>query len=246
MLPSLSALIALQSVDTAAESSRRRLADLPKAEQALDAEIAAANVQVEAAKTKTQENQAARRALEKDVAAVDARLSRFDEHKAAVKTNQEYTALLHEIATARSDKDSLEERILGVMEEADCLASELSSAEAALAETKAETETARAAIAAERGAADSDLAKLAAQRAEHLPHVDARVLALYEQLLKGRRGVAVAQMTGETCAACHVRLRPHFTQTVRRNDAILQCESCQRILYYIVPTPPADAPASAP
>ena len=54
---------------------------------------------------------AARRALEKDVAVVDARLSKFEDHKAAVKTNQEYTALLHEIATAKSEKDAVEEHL---------------------------------------------------------------------------------------------------------------------------------------
>jgi predicted nucleic acid-binding Zn-ribbon protein len=67
--------------------------------------------------------------------------------------------------------------------------------------------------------------------------VDAPVLARYEQLLKQRRGLAVARMTGEMCAACHVRLRPHIAQIVRRNDEILACESCQRILYFVDPAP---------
>ena len=39
-------------------------------------------------------------------------------------------------------------------------------------------------------------------------------------------------MTGEICAACHVRLRPHVTQQIRRNDDIVQCENCQRILFF--------------
>jgi predicted nucleic acid-binding Zn-ribbon protein len=67
---------------------------------------------------------------------------------------------------------------------------------------------------------------------------------LYEQLLKGRRGIAMARMDGELCSACHVRLRPHVTQQVRRNDAIVQCESCQRILYYIAPVPESGTPAA--
>ena len=55
----------------------------------------------------------------------------------------------------------------------------------------------------------------------------------YDQILKSRRGLAVVQMIGETCTACHVRLRPQVAQVVRRNEDIVQCESCQRILYYM-------------
>ena len=50
MLPSLTALIALQSIDSAAEASRRRLAELPKAEQAIDADVATAMREVDAAR----------------------------------------------------------------------------------------------------------------------------------------------------------------------------------------------------
>jgi predicted nucleic acid-binding Zn-ribbon protein len=42
-------------------------------------------------------------------------------------------------------------------------------------------------------------------------------------------------MVGETCTACHVRLRPHVAQMVRRNDGIVPCDSCQRILYFESP-----------
>lgn len=245
MLPSLTALIALQSTDSAAEAARRRLAEIPKAEQEVDAKIAAATRDVEAAKARLLESHSARRALEKDVAAVDARLARFDEHKAAVKTNQEYTALLHEISTAKTDKDAIEERILILMEEADGLSAAVKSAEGALAETKREGATARAGLAAERSTFDAEVRTLDALRAEQRAGVEKRALAIYDQLLKGRRGVAVARMEGEICLACHVRLRPHFTQSIRRNDEIVQCESCQRILYYEPPAQGGAAPVAS-
>jgi predicted nucleic acid-binding Zn-ribbon protein len=245
MLPALTALIALQSIDSAAEASRKRLAEMPEAERQLDATIAAASAEVDAAKSRVQESHAARRALEKDVAGVDSRLSRFEEHKAAVKTNQEYTALLHEISTARTEKDGVEERILVLMEEADALGTQQASAEAALTEARRDSEAARKKLGAERTTLEAELARLDEQRQAQRPHADARALALYDQLLKGRRGLAVARVEGEICGACHVRLRPHFIQVVRRNDQIVQCESCQRILYAETPAQPAEASAGA-
>ncbi len=232
MLPALAALISLQDLDTLAEQARKRLADMPVAEEAIRARLEAAAATVESVKAQLAENQNARRALEKDVAGVDTRLARFDDHKAAVKTNHEYTALLHEIATAKTEKDAIEERILGLMELADGLTKDRKAAEAALALAERESQEARGALAKERRALEAELERLAGARKGEAADVDASMLAKYEQLLKQRRGIAVAEMKGEMCAACHVRQRPHAAQQVRRNDSIVQCESCQRILYF--------------
>jgi predicted nucleic acid-binding Zn-ribbon protein len=164
---------------------------------------------------------------------VDTRLARFDDHKAAVKTNQEFTALLHEIATAKQEKDGIEEQILVLMETADALSAELKADERALAERKKEAETQRGVLGRERSALEAELARLAHERTGEARGLDTGLIAKYEQLLKQRRGLAVAAMIGETCSACHVRLRPHITQMIRRNDEILACESCQRLLYFV-------------
>jgi predicted nucleic acid-binding Zn-ribbon protein len=104
-------------------------------------------------------------------------------------------------------------------------------------------DAARAQLDTERKQIEAHLTRLTGERSAAAATVEPRTLALYEQLLKGRKGVAVARMTGELCEACHVRLRPHVTQQIRRNDSIVQCESCQRILYYVAP---AASPASEP
>lgn len=235
----LTALVALQQLDSAADAARRRLAEIPAAEKVIAQAIDAARAATEAVKAAQAANQASRRALEKDIAAVDARLSRFDDHKAAVKTNQEYTALLHEISTAKGEKDALEDKLLVLMEQADADAANLKAAQSAVAAEESKAAVARKALDADRAALDAELARLAGERRNAAGAVDARTLGLYEQLIKGRRGVAVARMTGEICDACHVRLRPHVTQQIRRNDSIVQCDSCQRILYWIAPEPAA-------
>ena len=242
MSPLLSSLIALQRLDTAAELARRRLAELPAAADRIAEAIAAATEAVSAVKTRLAENNTERRELEKQVAAVDSRLSRFDDHRAAVKTNQEYTALLHEIATAKAEKDGIEERILMIMEQADQLTAELRAAETALAETTREGGSARAALDAERQALEAEIERLVAEKRQAATSVDPPVLARYEQLLRQRRMVAVAAMTGETCDACFVRLRPAVAQQIRRNTDIVHCDNCQRILFF---QPPASGAAVA-
>jgi hypothetical protein len=191
MLPDLASLVALQQIDTAAEAARRRLAELPGAEEAILAKVAAAQATVDDARNRVTANAHDRRELEKQVAAVDSRLAKFDSHKAAVKTNHEYTALLHEIATAKAEKDAIEEQILILMDTGDGLAAEVKAAEAALAGVKKQGDATRAALAAERTALEGEVARLTAQKAAAAAGVESATLARYEQLLKQRRLIVV-------------------------------------------------------
>jgi uncharacterized protein len=245
MLPALTSLVALQQLDTAAETARRRLSEHPAALQAIDRRIAEGRASVEVAKAALAANHLSRRELEKQVAAIDTRLARFDDHRAAVKTNQEYSALLHEIETAKSEKETVEEQILVLMEAGDELQALLKETEAALAKTSKDADAARAALTAERTTLEADIARLMTEKATQAAHVDKVLLARYEQLLKARKMVAVAEMKADMCLACHVRLRPAVTQQVRRGTDIVTCDSCQRILYSR-PEAAASAPDAAP
>ena len=238
MLPALASLIALQKLDSAAATALTRIEEFPAVEQALAEAIAEAETAVETAKAQLAANHDARRALEKDVAGVDTRLARFEDHKAAVKTNHEFTALLHEIETAKAEKDAIEEKILVLMEEDDGQSAEVTEREAARTKAERGADAARAQLAEEQTTLEAELIRLTGARKGELADVDTTVLARYDQLMDQRKGIAVAQILGETCAACQMRLRPHVVQMIRRNDEIVQCESCQRILHY---EPPADA-----
>ena len=58
------------------------------------------------------------------------------------------------------------------------------------------------------------------------------------------RGTAVARAEGERCTVCQVRLRPAVFVNVLKNDQIVQCDSCNRILYFIAPVAAPAAPAA--
>src|SRR5437899_3029921 len=134
----LERLIALQRLDSAAEAARRKLADEPEHEKALDARLEAAKQHVATGKAKLAENKNARGAIEKDVALHQGRLSKYREQAMAVKTNQEYHAIQHEIAHAQGEIKTHEDRMLERMLEADELTAAFKKSEAELtAEQKA-------------------------------------------------------------------------------------------------------------
>ena len=63
--------------------------------------------------------------------------------------------------------------------------------------------------------------------------LDQQVLAHVRACRRKRNGVAVAEARDGICTICHVRLRPQVFNTVRRNEEIMQCDSCNRILYFV-------------
>jgi uncharacterized protein len=240
MLPDLERVIALQKLDTAAHDARTRLAEAPDRAAALDARLEAARQQLADAKARIAENQAKRREIEKDVAMHQGRLSKFREQAMAVKTNQEYHAIQKEIGFAQTEIKALEDRILELMLDADEQNAAVKRAEKGLADEQKAVDAEKKRLAAAGTELEASIERLAAERRGIIATLDAKVLEIFERVAKGRHGVAVAEARDAICTICHVRLRPQVFNNVRKNDSIIQCDSCQRILYF------AGAPAAAP
>jgi hypothetical protein len=94
-----------------------------------------------------------------------------------------------------------------------------------------------------------DLEKANAERAQVAASVSPDTLALFERVSKHRKGLAMSEAREGLCTQCHVRLRPQVYNELRRNESVMQCESCSRILYFVAPAVAASAaaePESAP
>jgi hypothetical protein len=125
--------------------------------------------------------------------------------------------------------------------EADVIAADIKQAESVLTAQQKEIDAEKTELAEELAAVEAALKQATESRAALLAALDTRLLGLYEQVSKARKGVAISMATRDgLCSVCHVRLRPQVFQLVRQNDSIIQCDSCQRILYYIPPPPPIE------
>ena len=242
MSPDLDGLIQLQRVESAIADFRARIASHPQRIAAADARLAETTQLVEAVKERLKENQEARRELEKNAAVYQGRLTKFKDQLAQVKTNREYQAMQHEIATAQADLGAAEEKVLERMMAADAIATELKESETALAAVRREIEAEKREIEQELSETGRELERATAARDELVARLDPRLIDLFHQVARARKGVAISSATRDgLCSVCHVRLRPPVFQKVRQNDTIVQCEVCQRILYYVPPPPPAQA-----
>jgi predicted nucleic acid-binding Zn-ribbon protein len=233
MHPDLERLIRLQDLDNAVEHARRQIAEIPGRIDALDTRLADRDRAVAEARAALEANRAVRRGLDRDLAAVQSRLTRFKDQLMQVKTNREYQAMQTEIVTAEREAQALEDRMLERMLEADELTATVRSAEADLAAEQKAVAEERVALDEERAGLTRELERAAARRVELTREIPAHLLELFDFVARGRKGVAVTEARAGHCGVCNVRLRPQVFNEVRTNESIIQCESCQRILYFV-------------
>ena len=243
MHPDLERLIQLQALDTQAAEARKAQVTIPETQHALDAKLEGARAEVAAARDRQAANQAARRALEKDLAALNTRLTKYKDQLMEVKTNREYTAMQHEIETAQGEVKRLEDSMLEKMLEADDFAGALKAAEAALKAAEQQIARERADLDVQLEVAGETLENSLKGRSALVAEMSPSVVAVYDTVARGRKGIAVAIARDERCSQCQVRLRPQVFVLIRQNSGIIQCDSCQRILYYVPPAAPAASPA---
>ena len=234
----LEKLIVLQRLDSSTQDAHRKLTDMPEREKALEARLATARDAVAVAKAKLAESQNIRREHEKTVAVHQGRLSKFREQAMSVKTNQEYHAIQKEIAFAQTEMKTAEDAVLVQMIEGDELTAAVKRAETDLASEQKKVDADRKAMAAETAELKTSVETLTGERGQVVASLTPQVLATFELVAKRRNGVAIAEARDGICTICHVRMRPQVFNNVRRNDQIIQCDSCQRIFYF-VPAPAA-------
>ena len=115
MHPAIPHLIELQRVDLNIGALRAEIDSYPKRIQEADSKLSGARAAVAAAKEAHTNALKERKKFELDVDQWKDRARKYRDQSGAVKTNEAYKALLHEIANAEAEVAKAEDRQLDVM-----------------------------------------------------------------------------------------------------------------------------------
>lgn len=227
----LKQLIRLQTIDLSIQELRSRIDKFPSISKALDEKLKAAQAGLEGAKEKVKNNQANRKKLESEIGTVEGKISKYRDQMIAVKTNEEYRALQHEIEHAQTGIRKVEDDILNLMMEAETAQTDIKTAEVRLKEDQGKVITERKSLEEENKQDMSALEGYLKERKEIQGAVSADLISQYDRVRKHRGGIGVAPARNEICEICKVRIRPQVFQEIRKNNQIIACDACQRILY---------------
>ncbi len=245
MHPALEQLRHLQDLERQAAALRATLDAVDQRRLEIEAPVAEADTALQQLAATIEDRQARRRAGDRDVAALQQRLTKYRAQLMAVTNAREYEAAQHEVATAESELKAREDETIALLFELDELAPRAEQARQLLAERRDAADVALAALADETQRHKLDLAAAEGNVSALRPAVDAQALATYDRTSKRYPRHAVAELKGELCTGCNVKLRPMLASEVRRGERIVQCENCTRLLYVVKPPAPATPPASS-
>ncbi|RPI31032.1 MAG: hypothetical protein EHM70_12440 [Chloroflexota bacterium] len=225
-------LYRLQQIDSQLDHARLRLQEI---ENILNNDSTLRQAQAEAS---TAENglQAAAKALRQAEADVQAQRIKIEQTESTlyggkVRNPKELQDLQNESAALKRYVSVLEDRQLECMlavEEAEAIQK---SASDRLEEVIQNLNLQHASLHSERANLQKDVDRLETERQATSANIAAEDLDLYEKLRQQRRGVAVAKISDNACAACGSTLTPGLIQTVRNSGQLSRCTFCGRILY---------------
>lgn len=238
MLPDLERLIQLQEIESRAAVAQKAIAEAPGRIAALDALLQSATTTLATAKQALADNQAQRRSIDNDLTAAQQRHEKYKEQIMAVKTNEQLHAMQHQMKAVADEVGQHEERVLVSMMAADEINAAIKKADAALKAAQAKVAAERTAIENEAKMHAATVSECATARTAVVAAMDNKGAVETFQRIAKVRGTAVARAEGERCTICQVRLRPAVFAEVRKNDHIVQCDSCQRILFFVAPQAP--------
>ena len=229
--PDLRSLIALQDIELKIASLQRQISDIPKQIEACRQELQHLEQAHQSRVTQLQEDTKHRRAFEGEVDLMRARLSKLKDQLMLVKTNKEYTAMLHEIQMAEAKIRQEEDRILEIMEEMEDLEAGLRNDEKELKARTQEIQKSVQACESSIPELEAALGSLREERARTETTIESGLLSRFRRIAELRKGIALAEARDELCTACHVRIRPQVYAELQGTEDIHSCDSCSRILY---------------
>ncbi len=224
-------LVSLQDVEQAITGLQKQVKETPVKIQELQAELQRLKQAHEARVVHSHEIAKGRRAHEGEVDLLRTKLSKLKDQLMAVKTNKEYTAMLHEIQAAETTIRSEEDRILELMEEAELLDEELRADKKDLEVQCVGIQAKINELEKKIPELENEIARQRERRSAIEAQVEQEMLLQYRKLSDARKGIALAEVKDELCAACHVRIRPQVYADLKQTDSVHNCDSCSRILF---------------
>jgi hypothetical protein len=236
MNPDLEKLVRLHHAETALKRIEAELNEIPHRRREIEERLGRDRAHLDAARAALEASQKARKQNEAAVQDLETKRSKYKGQLMEVKTNKEYTAVLHEIEGVERDIKAREDVILEEMEKAEGLAAAVRSEEADFKAVEAEAKQAQAELDTAAARFQASAGELRGERDAVAASLPEAARDLYARVAK-QRGSGVAEARDGMCQACHVRMRVQIWVEVKKNEQIFQCESCSRIYHYEPPPP---------
>jgi predicted nucleic acid-binding Zn-ribbon protein len=225
-------LYELQEIDLKIDSRRKMLADVSSRIGESEA-LNQARSHIIAEEQQLAEVQRKQRELEAEVEDLKAKVSTAEGklYGGTLKNPKELSGLQEQSKNYHKKISEQEDKILDIMAEIETVGQQISAKRKEADRIEAEWQAEQASLLQEQAKINIELSELEDKKKECNSKIDAASLELYRLLREKRQGRAVAKVERGLCQGCGISLPVNEMQRVKQSQKVVQCGSCERILY---------------
>jgi predicted nucleic acid-binding Zn-ribbon protein len=232
MLQDLVLALRLQALDRKIASLETEIATLPKHIAEIEKRLDGHKRRLEADRSALAANIRDRKKMEGDIQLHQSKMSKLREQMGAAKTNEHYKAFQNEIAFIEGEVRKCEDKIIVLMEQSEPLEKNMKAAEISLKTEEKDVESEKIKTRDRTAIDQKEVVELKAERRGAAEQMPPKLYTEYERVRKKTKNTPIADATDGRCSACQIALRPQFFQDLRKQDQVMFCESCSRLLTY--------------
>lgn len=225
-------LVELQNITAEIHELMLRKVDLPKEINRVEDELVTIEKELEENRQKLETLKAEHKAKETVLKNGIENSKKAKGRLLEVKTNKEYEATLKEIDTINEKNSNIEDEIIHMLEEVDRVGTDLKEKESENASRQSARETNLRKIQEEQESIGSTLENVLKKRDKVRSRIKENLLKKFDVIRDRKNGVAVVSVWKEICSGCHMNIPPQMYNELQRNENLMVCPHCGRIVYW--------------
>lgn len=225
-------LIQIVKKDVDIQDKRKFLDGAPEQIKTLDKKIKQMDDELAESQSAIDKLDEERRHLEREISAQNDKIKQKRIERENINDNKAFRALNKEIEYLEKLVYKEEERVLQILEQAEVRKKEIAAIQEKINNEKGVLLDERKGLEERVVREEEQLEILEDEKVRILPHLSERINGLYSRILNVKGDSGVANLIGDICQGCYSRVPPQKAHEVRRNNQILTCEVCGRILVY--------------
>lgn len=233
MRDTLKQLLQLQRLDEEITRRSERLEAIPNEIDQLKTKLEKERMRGQEVTENLKSTKVKRKETEGRIEHLESTLQKYQNQLLEVKTNEEYTALLHEIEGVKGNIRELEEEVLEYMEEIEALESELDTVMKDLKETEETHQNDTKALIEEKGRVEEEIVRIRDERKNLASMLRPVAIKRYERVRSAISKLPIAEVIeGGFCGGCYAQITLQRQAEIKKNAELMSCENCGRIIYY--------------
>ncbi len=232
MRESLKLLIDLQDMDIVMDKLKERKAAIPAKIKELQDKYDSALEELENSKGFLSSLQVDKNSKELELASEDEAVKKHQKELNAIKKNEAYKVMLKQIEDAKKEKQRLEDEILEIMQKNEDLKKGFDDDKVKIEQGKETMNKEINSLNEEIKHLLEKIEELVQKRSSYINKIPQKYFKKYEKIRDNRGGRVVVRIEENSCGGCHLSLLPQSINEAMKDEELVTCQNCGRILYW--------------